>query len=71
MTEPRKLSSITPAKDGVHLGLRIHSGDYGNGTVVADLGAMGIQVYWDTEILGTRDHLLTHDRSYIDRMERL
>lgn len=71
MTEPSKLSSIKPATDPVHLGVRLRSGDYGNGTIVADLGAMGVQVYWDMEILGTRDHLLTHDRSYIDRLERL
>lgn len=71
MSEPSNLSRIQPSADTVYLGMRVHSGDYGNGTVVAILGAMGIQVYWDEEILGTRDHLLTHDRSYIERLEKL
>jgi hypothetical protein len=71
MSEPSNLSRIQPATDTVYLGMRVHSGDYGNGTVVADLGAMGIQVHWDEEILGTREHLLMHDRSYIERLEKL
>lgn len=70
MTEPGNLSRIQPAT-GAYLGMRVHSGDYGDGTVVAILGAMGVQVFWDEEILGTRDHLLVHDRSYVEKLERL
>ena len=71
MSEPSNLSRIQPAGDDVRPGLRIRSQDYGHGTVVAVYGAMGVQVHWDEEILGTREHTLMHDRSYIDRLERL
>jgi len=69
MSEPSNLSRIKPAT--IHLGMRVRSGDYGDGTVVAMLGAMGIQVFWDQEILGTREHVLSHDRSYVERLEKL
>lgn len=71
MSEPSNLSRIQPATDTVYLGMRVHSGDYGNGTVVAIYGAMGIQVHWDEAILGTREHVLMHDRSYVERLEKL
>lgn len=71
MGEPSNLSSIQPAEDDIRPGLRVRSDDYGKGTVVAVFGALGIQVHWDEEILGTREHTLMHDRSYINRLERI
>jgi hypothetical protein len=68
---PSNLSRIQPATDTVYLGMRVHSTDYGNGTVVAVYGAMGVQVHWDKELEGTHQHTLLHDRSYIERLERL
>lgn len=58
--------------DDITAGLRVRSDDYGAGTVVAVLG-IGIQIYWDTPLVGTVDsHLLVHDRSYVmTRLERL
>jgi len=56
--------------DDIEPGLRVKSSDYGTGTVVAVLG-IGIQIYWDTTLVGTVDsHLLVHDRSYVMRLER-
>lgn len=52
-------------------GLRVKSSDYGTGTVVAVLG-IGIQIHWDTALIGTADtHLLTHDKSFVARLERI
>ena len=57
--------------DDVEPGLRVHSGDYGEGTVLADVG-IGIQIWWDETLNGTVDaHMLTHDKSYVARLERL
>lgn len=56
----------------ISLGARVNSSDYGNGTVIADLGGSGIQVYWDKALSGTIDqHILTHDRAYVLALERL
>lgn len=71
MAEPSKLSRIQPAEDTIYLGLRLRSSDYGTGTVVGVYGAMGIQVHWDKELEGTHQHTLLHDRSYIERLERI
>jgi len=52
-------------------GTRVRSADYGDGTVVADVG-IGLQVWWDKPLPGTLDeHLLTHDRSWVEKLERL
>lgn len=52
-------------------GVRLKSLDYGTGTIVAML-SIGVQIYWDTPLVGTTDsHLLVHDRSYVERLERL
>lgn len=78
MTEPeRQHLKGVPDKREVHglddvaPGLRVHSSDYGSGTVLADLG-IGIQIYWDRALPGTVDsHMLTHDKAYVARLERL
>ena len=60
-----------PGEPVIEAGLRLRSSDYGAGTVVAVL-SIGIQVYWDEPLTGTLDsHLLVHDRSYVQRLERL
>lgn len=60
-----------PGDPVIEPGLRVRSGDYGAGTVVAVL-SIGVQVYWDEPLIGTPDsHLLVHDRSYVQRLEKL
>lgn len=67
---PRRLTEASYPND-IEPGLRLRSGDYGDGTVVADLGH-GIQVYWDQALIGTIDtHLMLHDRSWILNQERI
>lgn len=62
--EVKGLDDITP-------GLRVESPEYGTGTVLADVG-IGIQIYWDRALAGTADqHMLTHDKAYVARLERL
>jgi hypothetical protein len=57
--------------DDIEPGLRIRSRDYGTGTVVAILG-IGIQIHWDKALLGSvNTHLLTHDKAYVAKLERL
>ena len=67
-------SAVNPAGAGpetVSEGTRVESGDYGPGTVVADVG-IGIQVWWDRTLPGTHDmHLLTHDRAWVEKLKRL
>jgi hypothetical protein len=51
---------------------RVRSEDYGKGSIVADYGPIGIQIFWDNVIKGTvSTHLLTHDRSWVARLEKL
>lgn len=83
MSDPawnRKLVGIDPEShikpepvglDGIEVGLRVRSSDYGTGTVVA-IAATGIQLYWDKPLLGTTDtHLLVHDRAFVASLERI
>ena len=51
--------------------MRVRSGDYGTGKVIAIL-AIGVQIWWDEPLIGTTDsHMLVHDWSYVQRLERL
>ena len=51
---------------------KVRSSDYGTGTIVADFGAMGIQIYWDKPVTGTvATHLLVHDRIWVSLLEKL
>lgn len=79
MTEPERqhLRGLPEAAREIHglddidRGLRVESSEYGKGTVLADVG-IGIQIYWDDVVLGTVDtHILTHDKAYVARLERL
>jgi uncharacterized membrane protein YczE len=76
MSEAEYLSRVpqdrrTETLADVALGLRVKSSDYGTGTVVAVLG-IGIQIHWDEPLIGTVDtHLLTHDKSFVARLERI
>lgn len=55
----------------IEAGNRFRSADYGAGTVVAVL-SIGIQIHWDKPLTGTLDsHMLVHDRSYVQRLERI
>jgi len=55
----------------ISVGTRVHSDDYGDGTVVMDLGER-VQVVWDQPLIGTPDHhALLHDRSYVERLKQL
>lgn len=57
--------------DGIAVHQRVRSSDYGDGTIVLDLGER-VQVIWDEPMVGTFDHhALLHDRSYVERLERL
>lgn len=65
------VAGIVRAMDEDLLGVRLRSGDYGTGTVVAMLPT-GVQVFWDKPLLGTIDvHLLVHDRAWVLQLERL
>lgn len=50
--------------------MRLHSSDYGNGTVVCLLPT-GVQILWDKPLLGTAQQLVIHDYSFVARLERL
>lgn len=71
------MSEEAPARteyvgDNIEVRTGVRSPDYGTGTIVADFGAMGVQVYWDKPLKGSKEqHLLLHDRSYVERLERL
>jgi uncharacterized membrane protein YczE len=55
----------------VEVTMRLRSPEYGDGTIVAVLG-IGIQVRWDTPILGTtQTHMLVHDPVFIAKLERI
>ena len=84
MTEPtrRNLTGL-PVENQVHprhdpksshppveRDMRLHSGDYGNGTVVCLLPT-GVQILWDTPLAGTEQRLVIHDYSYVARLERI
>ena len=67
-------SAVNPDGAGPQVAVmqRVRSEDYGPGTIVADLGAIGIQVWWDRTLPGTHDmHLLTHDRAWVEKLKRL
>lgn len=77
MTESNRHIQAVPEEpprerwDDIAEGLRVLSKDYGTGTVVA-VFSTGVQLWWDQALLGTTDtHLLTHDKSYVARLERL
>lgn len=77
MTDPNRHIQAVPEDsapgiyDDIAAGLRVRSRDYGTGTVVVVLG-IGIQIHWDTPILGTvNTHYLTHDKAYVAKLERL
>jgi hypothetical protein len=50
---------------------RVRSPEYGDGTVVADLGPIGVQIMWDRMEGAVGRQLLTHDRSFVERLERI
>ena len=54
----------------IQVPMKVRSPEYGTGTVVANLG-IGIQIYWDTALTGTTTHLLVHDYSFVERLEKL
>jgi hypothetical protein len=60
---------VGPDRD-IKPGLRIRSGDYGRGTVVAIVGS-GVQVHWDDALVGTDQHYLVHDELYVRRQRLL
>jgi hypothetical protein len=64
------VTGIVQDVDEIKVGTRVQSGDYGDGTVVTVMGNQ-IQVFWDNELVGTNQHLLSHDRSYVERLDRL
>lgn len=73
MTESSNVSSLPSGRrvgEDIRLGLRVNSKDYGDGTVV-HFSPNGVMVHWDSALEGTRTHLLEHDRSYVEDMQRL
>ncbi|WP_020385917.1 hypothetical protein [Kribbella catacumbae] len=70
----REVVPVDPAKmvgpGGIVSRQGVRSPDYGTGTIVG-LTANGVTIYWDQPLSGTRCHLLEHDRSYVERLERL
>lgn len=71
---PAPAEPVDPARmvglGGVEVRLGVRSPDYGTGTVVS-FSANGGFVYWDKPLAGTSTHLLEHDLSYLERLERL
>jgi hypothetical protein len=69
--------SVSPLRkvvgpDGIQVRQGVRSPDYGTGTIVAIYGAMGVQIYWDEPLVGSKEqHLLLHDRVYVERLEKL
>jgi hypothetical protein len=66
-------SAVNPAGAGPEVAVmqRVRSEDYGPGTIVADLGAIGIQVLWDQPKGTVGPSLMLHDRIYVQRLERI
>lgn len=71
---PKPAEPVDPSRmlgpDGVQERQGVRSPDYGEGTIVG-LSANGVTIYWKAALEGTRTHLLEHDRSYVERLERL
>jgi hypothetical protein len=69
--------SVSPLRplvgpDGIVKRQGVRSPEYGTGIIVAVYGAMGVQIYWDEPLVGSKDqHLLLHDRAYVERLEKL
>jgi hypothetical protein len=72
MTEPANVHPIPQrvGQGGAFQGMRVRDNEYGTGTVVM-VTSIGIQVHWDQELTGTREHVLMHDVRYVEAMERL
>ena len=62
---------MLPRVEELRRGTRVHSDDYGDGTIVAML-SIGVQIEWDKVLAGTlNQRRLVHDRSYVERLKRL
>lgn len=54
---------------GVHKLVRVR-GEYGTGTIVSDMGTLGVGIHWDEPIVeGLQDQYLVHVRSWVEDLE--
>lgn len=75
VTEPeRRLTGVSDhGVSWIAPNVRVRSTDYGPGTIVLDLSPIGVQILWDQPMLEgvAGPQLLTHDRGWVERLERL
>lgn len=57
--------------DTIVVPTKVRSTDYGRGSIVADYGPIGVQIYWDIPVAGTTTHLMVHERSWVALLENL
>lgn len=54
---------------GIHKQLRVR-GEYGTGTIVSDMGTLGVGIQWDKRIVEDLvDQYLVHVRSWVEDLE--
>lgn len=71
---PMPAKPVDPSRmvgpDGIKPEVRVTSPDYGEGRILG-LSALGVTVYWNTALKGTHTHVMEHDRSFVEDLERL
>lgn len=68
----RAVAGRIVGRDGIRKLVRVKHPEYGTGHIAADFDTLGIQIYWDhPSDAGFAQHLNLHDRSWVEKLERI